>query len=612
MGGSDLPTTGFLHGVASFDPLPDAVLIWTRFTPAGTPKGSVAVEWQVSETHDFAKITASGVYNTDDSRDFTVSVDVTGLQDNRRYYYTFTCGQERSVMGITKTAAAGPLENLVFATVSCCNWGFGYFHVYDLLSKVDELDFVVHCGDYIYEYSKGYYPGKQFQARHGLRPKHKLKSLEDYRQRYACHRTDKGLQELHRRVPMIAVWDDHEIADSAWSGGSEDFKGSKEEWERQKYDAIKAYVEWVPIRGMQHDKIDLQGCNRSFKFGDLATIMLAEGRLSARSEPVDMKETAFYKETAGKDMKEWNDSTILAAKDDLMKEFASPERSVYGPKQIAVIEEAVKESVAAKQPWQVMITQVVMAQIKAPKLSATVNLQPALLGSLCKKALSATSSDETSGREAAELGRMYQGMGKYGVPMNPDAMDGHAAERAKIMKVMNIPGSNPVFMAGDSHNAWAHEISDEFGNPQGVEFDCPAVTCIGAFEDIYCRFEEMAGKFARLLPLFLFTPWIEDSLKAANPDSLQYCNLDARGFVLCHLTKAKFHTEFHFVSNVQKKKYSHFCGATFAVKAGERGQMHRAVRYMSIDGSIPKSSQPKRTILLRSVRDISRRMHQSG
>lgn len=95
---------------------------------------------------------------------------------------------------------------MMFAVVCCANYGFGYFHVYDVASRVDNLDFVLHVGDYIYEYPKYDYPEKYTQARHGLRPKKRLENLGDFRERYACYRTDPALQEMHRKVPMIYVW----------------------------------------------------------------------------------------------------------------------------------------------------------------------------------------------------------------------------------------------------------------------------------------------------------------------------------------------------------------------------------------------------------------------
>ena len=133
-----------------------------------------------------------------------------------------------------------------------------------------------------------------------------------------------------------------------------------------------------------------------------------------------------------------------------------------------------------------------------------------------------------SGQEGAELARMYIGMGKYGVEMNPDAWDGYQAERERLLSALCVPGANPVVIAGDSHNAWAHEIMDEAGRRIGVEFDSPAVTSIGAFEDVHARFEAKLGRLARAWPLFLFAPWISDALLSANPDTLKYCNVTVR------------------------------------------------------------------------------------
>ncbi|EFN53116.1 hypothetical protein CHLNCDRAFT_137467 [Chlorella variabilis] len=604
------PPSGFLHGVASFDPSHEAVIIWTRWTPATTKVPQVVVEWEVAAMKDFSSLTASGTFETDASRDWTVAVDVTGLQPAKRYYYRFNVGKAQTVTGITKTLGTGRVEELRFATVSCCNWGFGFFHVYELVAKVDALDFVLHCGDYIYEarrqppYEKYNYPAKQFQARHGLRPKHRLKELGDYRERYACYRTDPALQEMHRRVPMIAAWDDHEIADSAHVGGAEDFKGTQQEWDAQKVAAITAYVEWIPIRGMSHDSINLMGCHRTFSIGDLATIMLVENRISCRQPPVDMKETQFYKETAEKHPKQWDDDAILAAKADLMQQFRDPGRTMLGEVQLEDVKQAVAQSVANRQPWQILISQVIMAQLKAPKLKECAGLQPKLLAKLCSGALNLATDVAKSGKEGAELARMYLGMGKYGVPMNPDAGDGYQAERAKLFDALGQPGTNPVVLAGDSHNAWCSEIRDDDGKRLGVEFDAPAVTSIGAFEDIYSRFEEKAGKFAKLFPLWVFTPWIEDSLQCANPDTLKFALLDQRGFVLHHLTRACYHAEFHFVSTVQKKKYSHYCAAVFEAEAGKRGQLKKGVRYMTIDGAVPERERPRRSALLRSACDI--------
>ncbi|KAL4426377.1 hypothetical protein ABPG77_004671 [Micractinium sp. CCAP 211/92] len=601
--------TGFLHGVASFDPLPDSVLIWTRLTVLN-PSDVVEIHWEVSDAQDFANVVASGRAVTDEGHDWTVTVDVTGLQPATRYFYRFASGKLRSPMGITKTAGQGRLDELVFASVSCANWAFGHFHVYDLLTRVDGLDFVLHCGDYCYEYEKRFYPSARFMARHGLRPKHRCTSLQDYRQRYACYRTDPALQELHRRVPFIAVYDDHEIADSAHTqasrGGAEDVNGNNKEWERQKHEAVKAFIEWVPVRGASHDKIDLAACHRTFQFGDLATLMLVENRISNRSPPVDLPETEFYKQTAQKELSKWDNGAIQAARSDLLRQLADPGRQMIGPEQLQDVAEAVQQSVGAGVPWQIFCSQTVFSQIRAPKLLETVHLQPRLLASICKKALGVATNVKRAGKEGAEQARMYLGMGKYGVPMNPDAYDGYAAEREKLLRIFSLAGSNPVVLAGDSHNAWCHEIMDSTGSRLGVEFDAPAVTSIGAFEDIYSRFVEKVGWLARLFPLWLFTPWLEDALAAANPDTLRYSDLDHRGCILFHVTKAKWHAEFHFVNDVSKKKYRSFCGGVFDAEAGARGRVKKGVRYMTIDGEIPRMEKSKRAYLLRGVREVSR------
>lgn len=135
----------------SFDPLPDKVILWTRITvPPAARQSTVSVAWEVATGADFRDaLVAAGSTSTCQERDFTVQVDVDGLKPGTRYVYRFFWEGVASAIGHTKTAAAGPLEELRFALVSCANWGFGYFHVYDLATKLDDLDFVLHAGDYM-------------------------------------------------------------------------------------------------------------------------------------------------------------------------------------------------------------------------------------------------------------------------------------------------------------------------------------------------------------------------------------------------------------------------------------------------------------------------------
>ena len=177
-----------------------------------------------------------------------------------------------------------------------------------------------------------------------------------------------------------------------------------------------------------------------------------------------------------------------------------------------------------------------------------------------------------------------------------------------MMEAFSIPGANPIVLAGDSHNAWAHEIITDHGNRVAVEFDSPAVTSIGFVEEIYAGFERKLGRLLKMWPIYLFTPWIVDALKAANPTTLKYCNLSDRGFLLIALTPRQFHCEFHFVDNVSKPKYKHFVDKAFMAEVGQPGKLHKAVRYMSFEGKIPHGKSKKRGAFIQAIHDISRGM----
>jgi alkaline phosphatase D len=622
------PTFGFIHGVASFDPTDTSVLIWTRLTinngdydatqnviintnarprrPSPPDSSSPVVDWQISQDPTFSTIQAQGKITTSPNKDYTCCVDVTGLQVNTRYFYRFIYGQHISTVGRTRTfgiQSSQPIEELTFGLVSCANWGFGYFNVYDLLSKVDDLDFVLHAGDYIYEYGKYDYPDRIQNKRHGLRPKHGCDTVDDYRQRYQTYRTDPGLQRLHAAVPMFATVDDHEVADEAYKSGAADgdvAEGKK--YSKKQLAGLRAYLEWVPVRGGRAD--DPSTLSRSFKFGNLATLIMPENRHAYRDKPVEYAETEFYKQTAKKAEQDWDDGAIKIARKQLMKDLRDPHRAMLGDKQMRTIKTAVEESVAQGQPWQIFLSQTIFSPITAPRLEATVSLQPRFLRALFRKALATATNDKIVGKEAAELTKMYLALGRYKLPMNEKAWDGYQAERQRVLDILSHPNANAIILAGDSHNAWAHEVKNG-AKSAAVEFDGPAVTSIGFWEDIYSRIEQKLGRIMRLWPVYLFSPWAIDALKAANPDTLDYANLSDRGFVLCRATHAYFHTEFHYVNNLSRPVYKNYVEAAFDVEAGRPGVLRRGVRYMSIDGSIPKRRMRKSRWLVQATHDIS-------
>ncbi|NUP25647.1 MAG: alkaline phosphatase, partial [Nocardia sp.] len=218
----------FAHGVASGDPLPDGMILWTRVTvgpdaePGSGAGAPAAVRWEIAEDPDFTEVVAAGSRTVDAGSDHTVKVDVGGLAPAHDYFYRFRALGETSPTGRTRTAPADSAApaRLRFGVVSCANWEAGYFAAYRHLAARDDLDAVIHLGDYLYEYAAGS-PGGRAGAVRRHEPAHEIVSLTDYRIRHAQYKTDPDLMALHARVPFVCTWDDHESANNAWSGGAE-------------------------------------------------------------------------------------------------------------------------------------------------------------------------------------------------------------------------------------------------------------------------------------------------------------------------------------------------------------------------------------------------------
>ena len=267
----------FYHGVASGDPLADAVILWTRITPPNNMP--IEVNWEVSQSNKFDEITLSGSVTTDSTSDFTVKVDAKGLSPNTKYFYRFTAMDEQSVIGETKTINNTNEGDLKLGVVSCSNYEWGYFSAYKHLSE-KELDAVLHLGDYFYEYAPGTY-GDTTIGRFNIPPREIL-SLEDYRTRYALYRTDKDLQAAHQKHPFIAIWDDHEITNNAYISGAQNHQEDEGSYDDRKNIAAQAYYEWLPIRENASKEI-----YRSFSFGELADLIMLDERLAGRTKQAD-------------------------------------------------------------------------------------------------------------------------------------------------------------------------------------------------------------------------------------------------------------------------------------------------------------------------------------
>jgi alkaline phosphatase D len=269
----------FYHGVASGDPLTDRVIIWTRITPDSTITGNISVDWRMALDTAFTQIVTFGTTSTNELTDYTVKVDVTGLLPNTFYFYEFSALNGKSVIGRTKTAPSGDVDSLRFAVVSCSNYEYGYFNAYKRIAQRNDIDAVLHLGDYIYEYGVGSYSGNVDGRTN--EPEHEIITLEDYRIRHSHYRLDPDLRRVHQQYPFIVVWDDHESANDSWKGGAENHDPATEgDWSVRKANSIQSYFEWMPIR--VPDPNDNERIYRQINYGDLVNFLMIDTRLYGR------------------------------------------------------------------------------------------------------------------------------------------------------------------------------------------------------------------------------------------------------------------------------------------------------------------------------------------
>lgn len=273
------PVVDFKHSVASGDPTRSSFILWTRITPMEEVSPEIVVHVEVSQNKSFNEILYSAYTITNEEIDYTVKVDA---QSNRFspgaiYYYRFSAGEVYSPVGSTRTLPADDVEEISFAVYSCSNFAGGFYHAYRHPAVNSSVDFVIHLGDYLYEHENGVYTnGTSLNRTH--MPDKFLHSLDDYRRRYSQYRSDPDLQLSHQTFPWLVVWDDHEISDNSWLRGSVDTVGL--EFEKRRNDALRAYMEWLPIR--PPSDMATRKIWRSMKFGKLAHLHLLDTRHYSR------------------------------------------------------------------------------------------------------------------------------------------------------------------------------------------------------------------------------------------------------------------------------------------------------------------------------------------
>ncbi|MCJ1367199.1 hypothetical protein MMC16_006331 [Acarospora aff. strigata] len=423
----------FSHGVASGDPYPHSVILWTRCAPMfdsandnSTVSGYVplynpvpiyndtdehkpistapiCLSYKVASDKALTQVVDSGTAYTSSDVDYTLKVEALKLSPYTLYYYQFSvCNSNKtSPVGRTKTtpAATDLVTKIGLAIFSCSNYPFGFFNAFGNSARKDAVDYVVHLGDYIYEYKNGKYGWGNSLGRIPL-PDRTILTLYDYRKRYATYRTDLDLLLSHQQFPWIPVWDDHEVADNTYRDGMAELNNTEASFimdggvsvDQRKMNAVRAYFEWMPIRQVEMD--DNLRIWRSFSIGSILDLIILDTRQYDRSI------TDLY----------WNTDYIHDISNDAS-------RSMMGSRQENWFYNQLIGSAKRKAAWRVIGSQTIFSRLN----------------------LSVAFGNEN--------------------PLNYDAWDGYQANRNRTFQTLyshNI--SNNIMLAGDSHANWVSDL----------------------------------------------------------------------------------------------------------------------------------------------------------
>ena len=395
----------FQHGVASGDPLNDRVILWTRVTPAAATS-VVVVSYVLALDPALTQVVLRGTTKTNPARDYTVKVDPAGLRPGTTYYYRFAADGQASPVGRTRTLPAGSVQRLRMAVASCSNHAFGLFNAYRRIAERNDIDLVLHLGDYLYEYGPNTYGSLRTPE-----PPNEMVTLSDYRLRHAQYKRDADSQAMHRQHPMIAIWDDHEITNDAWRDGAQNHtEGLEGSWTERVNVGLKAYYEWMPVR--IPDATQPRKNQRAFQIGDLVDVVMLEQRLSARSQQLAATIPAPGLGNVFAQVGAFND----------------PTRTLLGTEQEAWLGQKLRGSTAR---WKLIGQGVMFAQLKA---------------------------------QAAPLSA---GGGLF---FNTDQWDGYQPARDRVYNFIkgdanHAPVNNVVVLTGDIHSSWAADLTQDPNNP---------------------------------------------------------------------------------------------------------------------------------------------------
>ncbi len=511
----------FYHGVASGDPTPDGVVLWTRVTPPTDTE--LSVRWRVATDPLLADVVQSGTARTDRTLDYTVRVTVDGLAAGTTYYYGFQALGASSITGRTRTAPDAAVDQLRFAVTSCSNYQQGYFNAYRGVAARADLDAVLHLGDYFYEYGAGIYGDETLiEGDRSHTPLSETVTLADYRLRHSLYKLDPDLRAAHQQHPWVTVWDDHETANDSWEDGAEnhnEFLGldpvsgdslfaQEGTWQNRRNEAAQAYFEWLPLRRTGVDGAS-DRIYRRLSYGPLAELTMLDTRLEGRDQQLSSKTDAVAG-TVEVDTTRWLD----------------PDRTLLGPAQREWLLDGLAASTAQ---WKVIGNQVMMTQLAFNPFAAGAN-----------------------------------------APFtNLDAWDGYPAERERVLTAIRDGAIDDVVVTtGDIHTTWASDLPVQpFGGYDpasgagsvAVEFVTPSVTAANLNENL--------GLPPEAVPEDVPTA-SELGLAAAYPQ-LKTVELDEHGYFVLDLTPARAQADWFYVNDIRRPDSDERFSRSFFTAAGE-------------------------------------------
>ena len=560
--GSDGPAASeFKYGVASGDPLADRVILWTH---AKIPDSSdpVGLTWQVAADSGFATLVGSGRTVATDAAGHTAKVDATGLAAGAAYVYrVIDDAGVVSPVGTTRTLPEATASSVKLAVFSCTLYSEGFFNAYDAAAKSD-AQYVIHLGDYIYEY--GADPAK-FGNKDAVSlgrvnsPANDTVSLSDYRTRYALYRSDPNLQALHARMPWITIWDDHEFANNAFMTGAENHDPATQgDWSVRKQNAAQAYHEWLPIR--TPDASNLLKIYRRFDFGSLLSLHMLDTRIEGR-----VQQYAHFGDPAGTPGYQYAD--YVAGLTPVAGVYPDAARTMISATQQSWLASGMGASTAS---WQFLGNQDIMGRMWIP--ASVLNAQT-VAGAAPTPANILAVQTAISDYLTAKATRAQAGAGSLTptqavllnpalnprLPYNLDSWDGYPINREAVLQTVKAQGKRLVVLSGDSHNAWFNNLTTLAGEKVGVEFAGSSVTSPG-FESA-----GLGGLASSLDGSVLGSTAVGAGLGLI--DDLNYADTIRRGYLLLTVTSANVKGEYVFVNTVKSTTYAASVGRTITVAA---------------------------------------------